>query len=174
MQKVKGYEACTAGLLSDVLYLWNESKSRTKSCLSHRGQWCKTKALETATFWHSYFVIKDFIYEKKKDGHTLCVCALPRCYYSLHPSVILSAAAAQVQFGRPSLSILLKRCTPTLWSVDGLRFLLRSTTTSVSSAGVPRCAPIPFSQVIAQGILIKAKTRCWGVTSQTSCDFNVK
>lgn len=59
------------------------------------------------------FVIKDFIYEKK-NGHTLCVCALPRCYYSLHPSVILSAAAAQVQFGRPSLSILLKRCTPTL------------------------------------------------------------
>lgn len=75
MQKVKGYEACTAGLLSDVLYLWNESKSRTKSCLSHRGHWCKTKALETATFWHSYFVIKDFIYEKKKKMDTLCVCA---------------------------------------------------------------------------------------------------
>lgn len=77
MQKVKGYEACTAGLLSDVLYLWNESKSRTKSCLNHRGHWCKTEALETATFWHSYFVIKDFIYEKKKkNGHTLRTSSL--------------------------------------------------------------------------------------------------
>lgn len=76
MQRPKGYEACTAGLLSDVLYLWNESKSQTKSCLSHRGHWCKTKALETATFWHSYFVIKDFIYEKTKykTWDTLCVC----------------------------------------------------------------------------------------------------
>lgn len=126
--------------------------------------------------WHDYFVIKLFIYEKQTNKQTWIhwVCALPGCYCSPQPSVILSAAAVQVQFGRPSLGILLKRCTPTLWSVDGLYFLLRSTATSVSSAGVPRCAPIPFSQVIAQGILIKAKTRCWGVTCQTSCDFNVQ
>lgn len=32
----------------------------------------------------------------------------------------------------------------------------------------------PFLQVIAQGILIKAKICCWEATFQTSCDFNVE
>lgn len=32
----------------------------------------------------------------------------------------------------------------------------------------------PFLQVIAQGILIKAKICCWEATFQTSCEFNVK
>lgn len=65
-----------------------------------------------------YYFLTLLLFAKKniydENMGTICVCALLRCYYSLHPSVILSAAAVLVQFGRPSLSILLKRCTPTL------------------------------------------------------------
>lgn len=59
--------------------------------------------------------------------------------------------------------------TPTLICTAGrIAFLQLSLLLTVS-----RCVAIPFLQVIAQGILIKAKICCQEVTFQTSGDFNV-
>lgn len=86
---------------------------------------------------------------------------------------VCTMVVSSIFFHCPSLSIHSKFSTLTLWSalLDGLLFLQLF---SLLSAGVSCCAPIPFSQVIAQGILIKVNICCCKVTFQTSCDFNGK
>lgn len=116
---------------------------------------------------------KKSIREMPTSGFTISLLLLARTLSVSVPSSSCHGRKFIMFLHCPSLSIPSKFSTPTLWSapLDGLLFLQLS---PLLSAGVPRCAPIPFSQVIAQGILIKVKICCWEVTFQTSCDFNVK